>query len=54
MSTRCLHIVRLVGALGWRWHQERHWRGGTAEVVARLKEVTVDPKTVTLAKVAPK
>ncbi len=28
--------------------------GGTPEVVARLKEVTVDPKTVTLAKVAPK
>jgi len=32
----------------------RYQEGGTPEVVARLKEVTVDPKTVTLAKVAPK
>lgn len=28
----------------------RHQEGGTPEVVARLKEVTVDPKTVVLAK----
>ncbi len=32
----------------------RYQEGGTPEVVARLKEVTVDPKTVTLAKVAAK
>jgi dipeptidyl aminopeptidase/acylaminoacyl peptidase len=32
----------------------RYQEGGTPEVVARLKEVTVDPKTVTLAKIAPK
>lgn len=31
----------------------RYQEGGTAEVVARLKEVTVDPKTVALGKVAP-
>jgi hypothetical protein len=30
----------------------RHQEGGTPEVVARLKEVTVDPKTVVLAKKA--
>ena len=28
----------------------RYQEGGTPEVVARLKEITVDPKTVTLAK----
>jgi dipeptidyl aminopeptidase/acylaminoacyl peptidase len=31
----------------------RYQEGGTAEVVARLKEVTVDPKSVALGKVAP-
>src|SRR6184192_1375109 len=31
----------------------RYQEGGSAEVVARLKEVTVDPKTVALGKVAP-
>jgi hypothetical protein len=32
----------------------RYQKGGTPEVVARLKEVTIDPRTVTLAKSAPK